>query len=94
VTVRKERTNCGICAASLDGRRADARFCSGACRAEASRLRRILSGEGADGYATLADRQAAAQKRTRAPVERVDSAATTEKWGGAAQTARPVAPKG
>lgn len=41
------RRSCVICGESLSGRRADARHCGGPCRAEASRLRRILAGEGA-----------------------------------------------
>ncbi|MDP8943093.1 MAG: hypothetical protein M3N16_03095 [Actinomycetota bacterium] len=53
---------CVLCGVSLNGRRSNARFCSDACRAEASRL---LSGEGADGYLTLAHRLQAAHNRTR-----------------------------
>jgi len=47
---------CPICERSLAGRRSDAVTCSGTCRAELSRLRRILSGSGADGYAALVPR--------------------------------------
>lgn len=55
---------CGICGASLAGRRADARSCSAACRAEASRLRRLLAGNPVDGYGSVFERSAA-RKRTR-----------------------------
>lgn len=72
------RPRCPVCGGALAGRRSDARYCSGTCRAEASRLRRILSGQGADGYATLPDRAAAAQRRTPAPLEGVHSSATTQ----------------
>lgn len=55
---------CVVCGASLAGRRSDARHCSGACRAEASRLRAILRGaEGAD-YDSLALRLQRRRKRT------------------------------
>lgn len=37
---------CVVCGVPIDGRRSDARHCSGACRAEAARLRGILRGEG------------------------------------------------
>ncbi len=55
---------CAICGASLDGRRAHARYCSGACRAEASRLRRIVAGQEPDGFRTLADRLRRQRNRT------------------------------
>ncbi len=46
-------------------RRRHARYCSGSCRAEASRLRRILSGAEPDGFASIAARvDAIARKRT------------------------------
>lgn len=47
---------CPVCGDSLDGMRAHARYCSGACRAEASRLRRLLDGSPADGFQSVADR--------------------------------------
>lgn len=47
---------CPVCGESLDGRRRHARYCSGACRAEASRLRRLLEGSPVDGFASVADR--------------------------------------
>jgi hypothetical protein len=56
---------CVICDASLADLRADARHCSGACRAEASRLKGILSGNQPDGYRSIRDRLAAPRKRTR-----------------------------
>lgn len=41
----------------MEGRRRQAKACGGACRAEASRLRRLLAGEQpVDGCYSLADR--------------------------------------
>jgi hypothetical protein len=56
--------SCVICGEPLEGRRADARHCSGACRAEASRIQRILSGSMPNPYPSLADRLEVARKRT------------------------------
>lgn len=36
----RKRTHCDVCGGSLEGMRADALHCSGACRAEASRRRK------------------------------------------------------
>jgi hypothetical protein len=48
---------CCVCGGSLEGRRRQARTCGGACRAEASRLRRLLAGEQpVDGCYSVADR--------------------------------------
>lgn len=47
---------CPVCGAGLDGRRRQARYCGGACRAEASRLRRLLDGRPVDGFASVGDR--------------------------------------
>lgn len=59
---------CGLCGTSIEGRRRHARFCSGACRAEASRLRRILSGSEADGFGSIAARVASmGRNRTYRP---------------------------
>jgi hypothetical protein len=52
---------CVLCGSPLVGRRPHARFCSGACRAEASRLRAILYGRDRAPYGSLAERLAAAQ---------------------------------
>ena len=41
---------CPICGSNLSGRRADARYRGGRCRAEASRLSRLFTGEQVDGY--------------------------------------------
>jgi hypothetical protein len=41
---------CVYCEASLNGRRKDARYCSGSCRAEASVARAILSGRKVSPY--------------------------------------------
>lgn len=46
---------CVVCGASLEGQRSDARHCGGPCRAEASRLRRILDGN-AGPYASIRQR--------------------------------------
>jgi hypothetical protein len=56
---------CVVCGLSLAEMRAHARYCGPPCRAEASRLRRILSCEGANGYRTLGERLEASRKRTR-----------------------------
>ena len=55
---------CALCGEDLAGKRSDARFCSRTCRAEASRLRRLLSGVEVDGYRSFAERLAAFQMRT------------------------------
>jgi len=48
---------CLVCGASLEGRRRQTRTCSDVCRAEASRLRRLLaSGGPVDGFSCVADR--------------------------------------
>lgn len=56
---------CVVCGLSLTGHRADARHCSGACRAEAARLRAILSLAPGQRYASIAERLAARHKRTQ-----------------------------
>lgn len=56
--------HCPVCGTTLDARRRHARYCGGACRAEASRLRRLLVGQEVDGFASLADRRARRRKRT------------------------------
>jgi hypothetical protein len=55
------RRACSVCGA---GMRADAVVCSASCRAEASRLRRLLSGTDADGYRSLTERLGARRRRT------------------------------
>jgi hypothetical protein len=45
---------CGFCTGLLDGIRSDALYCCAAHRAEAWRLRRLLAGEPADRYDSLA----------------------------------------
>ena len=47
---------CVLCGESLEGRRRDARFCGGPCRAEASRLRAILRGSEAVPYSSVEER--------------------------------------
>lgn len=56
---------CPVCGRSLDGRRSDAAFCSGSCRAAASRLRRLLAGEPVGGYSCLLDLLAAGRPKRR-----------------------------
>lgn len=55
---------CVVCGASIAGRRSDARHCSGACRAESSRLRAILRGAERADYDSLARRLERRRKRT------------------------------
>jgi len=55
---------CPVCGNSLAGRRPQTRYCDAACRAEGSRLRRLLAGQEVDGYLSHRERMAAAQKRT------------------------------
>ena len=45
-----EIRSCALCGTDLSGYRKGARFCSRAHSAEASRLRRLLSGQRVDGY--------------------------------------------
>jgi hypothetical protein len=49
--------SCVVCGEPLEGRRCDARHCGGPCRAEASRLRRILNG-GPNTYLSVRERMA------------------------------------
>ena len=56
---------CVVCGESLDGMRRHALFCGPPCRAEGSRLKRILAGAAPDGYPSLAGRLEAARNRTR-----------------------------
>jgi len=55
---------CVICGTDISRRRSDARHCSGACRAEASRMRAILNNAGSVPYSSVAKRLEKAQKRT------------------------------
>lgn len=56
---------CEVCGGSLEGRRQHARHCSGACRAEGSRLARLEAGEAVDGFVSLGDRQVRQRQRKR-----------------------------
>ncbi len=56
---------CVVCGQTLRGRRADALHCSGACRAEAARVRAILSRAPGQRYRSLNERLAARRKRTQ-----------------------------
>lgn len=47
---------CVVCGASLSAHRPQARHCSGACRAEASRIRAILAGKYSGPYVSLSSR--------------------------------------
>jgi hypothetical protein len=53
VATRSARRTCPICGAALPNRRRDALYCGGACRAEASRVRRLREGQVVDGYPDL-----------------------------------------
>ena len=70
---------CIVCGASLAGARRHALACSGKCRAEASRLRRILSGSEADGCRTLPALGWHRRKRTGAT--QPSSMGASTKWG-------------
>lgn len=59
---RGRNGTCAICGASLAGRRQDAVYCGGPCRAEASRVRRLREGQAVDGYGDL---PAYSARRTR-----------------------------
>jgi hypothetical protein len=61
---RPHTRRCVVCGSSLAGHRSDARHCSGACRAEAARLRAILSAAEGQRYHSVAERQGARRKRT------------------------------
>ena len=56
---------CVVCGSSLAGHRSDARHCSGACRAEAARLRAILRAAEGQRYRSIAERIEARRKRTQ-----------------------------
>lgn len=60
---------CVICGRCLAGRRSHALHCSGRCRAEASRLRSILAGQGSGPYVSIADRLAAMGWRPGNPLQ-------------------------
>jgi hypothetical protein len=47
---------CCVCGTSLAAHRPHARHCSGACRAEASRIKAILAGKYSGRYISLAER--------------------------------------
>jgi hypothetical protein len=48
--------SCVICGAALEGRRADAKHCGAPCRAEASRLKRLLNGNKVGPYRSVNQR--------------------------------------
>ncbi len=54
-----DERRCRVCGEDLEGRRADARYCSPACRVEGWRMARLLEGRPVGRYATLSDRMAA-----------------------------------
>jgi hypothetical protein len=56
---------CRLCGAPLGDRRRDALYCSDAHRAEAGRIRAILSGSPTTIYPSLAHRIEASQRRTQ-----------------------------
>ena len=53
---------CVVCNASLIGHRPHARHCGGPCRAEAARIRGILSGKEPSGFRSLKARLESAQR--------------------------------
>ncbi len=57
------KRHCPVCGTDLAAKRSDARFCGGRCRAEASRLSRLLAGADADGWGSVEERL---EKRTGA----------------------------
>lgn len=57
---------CPICGADMTERRPQAKVCGGSCRAERSRLERLLRGEPCDGLETVADWLA--HRRLRRPL--------------------------
>jgi hypothetical protein len=66
-----DRGRCAMCDGSLDGHRADARFCGPACRREAARYRRVLAGVGDGPYRTIPQLLNRAQRRAKpAPASR------------------------
>ena len=56
---------CAVCGADLNGRRADARFCSSSCRREAHRLRRLLDGATVEGYRSFDQYVMSRQRRAK-----------------------------
>jgi hypothetical protein len=66
---------CVVCEKSLAHHRSDARCCSGACRAERSRILAILSGNYPGPYDSLAARISARQKRTKRAMRTLTAAA-------------------
>jgi hypothetical protein len=79
---RPSRRACVVCGTDITGLRADARCCSGPCRAEASRIRAILNNSASCPYPSVAERLAKAHKRTSRLLgaltsERSDNQSTT-----------------
>lgn len=60
----RDQDHCLVCGDDLSGRRRDALTCSGACRAERSRLRRLLAGGTVDGWDSVDARLRSRRKRT------------------------------
>lgn len=62
---------CPVCGESLEGRRADARYCGSVCRREARRVRALLTGRSDGPYRTLREyvnrRQRRAKRALRPP---------------------------
>lgn len=51
----KDERRCPVCGRSLAEKRSQARSCGGSCRAELSRLERLIQGRPADGMESIAD---------------------------------------
>ena len=60
-----DERRCLFCGESIEGRRADARYCGSGCRVEASRMRRLLEGERDGHYVSARDRMVAYGKPRR-----------------------------
>lgn len=56
---------CAVCGTNLDGRRADARYCTPSCRREACRIRILLAGIPVEGYRSLSQYVNRRQRRAK-----------------------------
>src|SRR5215212_4535082 len=77
-----------VCGVSLEGRRADARYCSDACRAEAWGLRRLDEGRAVGRYTCLAERMAAYGRARRSTVHKKRERPPNERWSALWATSR------
>lgn len=63
--------HCPICGGEMSHHRVDAFVCGPSCRAELSRIKRLLSGQPVDRRESLADHLESRRKRTQPPLETV-----------------------